>query len=147
MLTAQMLCATAAMRGPIGGAPRRELRRSFALHMATRTRLPLAASASASAAHTVVLPTPPLPVTRTNRLSASVDIAGAEPRIARKRMVSLGASTDAPLLAPLTGRARSKIGRARPVFRPRRSGRDWNELPRHRATGRGASGRLWGHLR
>src|SRR5215469_8298612 len=77
MLTAQTLSATAATVDPMGGTPSMTLRRSLALHMATSTRLPLAASASASAAHTVVLPTPPLPVTRTKRLSASVDIRGA----------------------------------------------------------------------
>src|SRR6516225_3609720 len=78
MLTAQTFSATGATLGPIGGTPSITLSRSLALHIATSTRLPLAASASASAAHTVVFPTPPLPVTRTKRLSASVDMRGDE---------------------------------------------------------------------
>ena len=76
MLTAQTLVSTGVTLEPIGAEPSIALRRSLALHIATRTRLPLAASASASAAQTVVFPTPPLPVTRTNRLSARVDIRG-----------------------------------------------------------------------
>src|SRR5580693_3266638 len=75
MFTAQTFSATFAMLGPIGPTPSIVLRRSFALHIATRTRLPCAESASASAAHTVVFPTPPFPVTMTKRLSASVDIS------------------------------------------------------------------------
>src|SRR5262245_32713879 len=41
--------------------------RSFALHIATSTRLSRAASARASAPLTVVRPTPPLPVMNRNR--------------------------------------------------------------------------------
>ena len=52
--------------GPIGSVSRRRLRRSLALHIATSTRLPRRAAASASAALTVVLPTPPLPMTSKN---------------------------------------------------------------------------------
>ena len=76
MFTAQTLSTTATTSEPMGGTPIMTLSRSLALHIAMRTRLPFDASASASAAQTVVFPTPPLPVTRTKRLSASVDMPG-----------------------------------------------------------------------
>jgi hypothetical protein len=71
MFTAQMFGPARTTWLPIRSEPSIADRRSLALHMATRTRFPRAASASASAAHTVVFPTPPLPVTMRNRLSSS----------------------------------------------------------------------------
>src|SRR4051812_14622196 len=50
-----------------GGVPSMAERRSLDCGMATRTRLPWAASAIARAAQNVVLPTPPLPVTKRKR--------------------------------------------------------------------------------
>ena len=67
MLTAKTLGAHSMTSWPMGRVPRIALRRSFALHMATSTRFPREAMASASAPHTVVLPTPPLPVTKRKR--------------------------------------------------------------------------------
>src|SRR4051812_13519584 len=66
-----MLLPTRAISEVSGGVPRRAESRSFPCGIATRTRSPCAASARARAAQNVVLPTPPLPVTKRKRLVPS----------------------------------------------------------------------------
>jgi hypothetical protein len=78
MLMAQMFSATGTISWTIGAVPNIVERRSFAWHMAMRTRFPFAARARASAAHTVVFPTPPLPVTMRKRREASGVIRHAQ---------------------------------------------------------------------
>src|ERR1700744_1204646 len=101
MFTAQTSRATGTTSGPMGPDPSMLLSRSLALHMATRTRLPLAARASASAAQTVVLPTPPLPVTRTKRLSAGVHICS--PPLFREEIARHAHAKEMPLRIVVLG--------------------------------------------
>src|SRR5215472_9109995 len=77
MLTAQMFEETSLTSLPMRSEPSMAESRSFALHIATSTRLPCAARLTACAAQTVVLPTPPLPVTIRNCLSPSAGMVRA----------------------------------------------------------------------
>src|SRR5262245_53525889 len=122
MLTAQMPGATAMMSGPTASEANIELMRSLALHIAMSTRLPRAASARASAAETVVLPTPPLPVTKMKRRSSalhmvelrySITIAVLPPDLRHATLVLGWVVPKAPGRERATDTGRGKRGRDR----------------------------------